>query len=142
MATSWLFRFFKVGQIPAPLRAELENEGIVLLEEGVNGSVTYKNFRSPGRISMWRRTGCVASLIITRTRVVALVNSSRFINVPFDDSRIAQLEVQLERSNTVRIGFDPSLFRDDWSGSIDFRCQTEQAQAFVNEITRQSTIKP
>ncbi|MEP7022739.1 MAG: hypothetical protein ABJB47_02785 [Actinomycetota bacterium] len=40
-----LFRevFLGAGQLPADLPASLTAEGIVLLEEGLHGSVTYRN---------------------------------------------------------------------------------------------------
>jgi hypothetical protein len=50
MAKTLLYRLFGVGKISWQLSSTLKVEGIVLLDEGISGSVTYLNFRAPGNI--------------------------------------------------------------------------------------------
>ena len=50
------------------------------------------------------------------------------------DERIRRLKVSLENPGTLLIAFDASLFHDDWSGSIEYRFHTSQAQAFLDAL--------
>lgn len=47
MAKTFLYRLFGYGKLPPYTRRQLEHEGIVLRDEGISGSATYRNFRSP-----------------------------------------------------------------------------------------------
>jgi hypothetical protein len=64
-------RFFFSGKLPDPLRAELEAEGIVLLEEDLRGTITYRNYRAPGRRYGLRKARIAGAIAVTRQRVVA-----------------------------------------------------------------------
>lgn len=55
MPKSFIFQLFGFGKISADRLLTLRQEGLLLLDEGLTGSVTYKNFRSPGRMSTWKR---------------------------------------------------------------------------------------
>jgi hypothetical protein len=55
MAKPLFYRLFGVGKIPKSTMSELKNEGITLLDEGVKGSVTYRNFHRPGMRTMFER---------------------------------------------------------------------------------------
>lgn len=63
MTTTMLYRLFGVGKFPASVMSELTQEGIVLSDEGVPGSATYRNFRAPHRRSSWRRTAFTAESV-------------------------------------------------------------------------------
>jgi hypothetical protein len=71
-----------------------------------------------------------ASLTITQTRVVGLASSRLIINVPFADTRFQRLNVSVVDGDVLLIAFDASLFHSDWSGTIEYRFRTPQAQAF------------
>ena len=49
MRKSLLYTLFRLGRVPREALSVLESEGIVVLEEGLRGSVTLRNFRAPGR---------------------------------------------------------------------------------------------
>lgn len=117
----------------------MEREGVVVQDEGIPGSVTYKNFRRPGMFSSWRRTWYSASLTITQTRVVGLAYASPIINVPFTDTRLKRLNISLENSDRLLIALDASLFHEDWSGNIEYRFRTPQAPTFLDGLTARMT---
>src|SRR5438552_9871928 len=129
MAHTLLYRLFGVGRIPRPWRTTIESEGLVLLDEGIAGSVTYRDFRAPGKRFSWRRQAVSASIAITKVRLVALQYSNPAINVPFSDDRIRRLRVSVEGDETLLVVFDPSLFHNDWSGTMEYRFHTSQARA-------------
>ena len=133
MARSLLFRLFGVGKIPKLIADRLRIEGIVVADEGIQGSVTYRDFRAPGRYSSWRKQAFIGSVVITNIRLVALMYSRFAVDVPFNDERIRRLQISRERDRLV-IGFDASLFHEDWSGMIEYRYRTSQAAEILKWI--------
>lgn len=137
MAKSLLYRLMGIGKIPESLMSQLNNEGVILLDEGVKGSVTYRDFRAPGRRDSWRRQWSSASIALTKTRLFGLMNSSPVINVPLADKRIKAMQYTLESGPTLCVTFDVSLFHADWSGTVEYRFRTPQAQQFFEFLTKQ-----
>lgn len=134
MAKTVLYRLFGLGGIPAPLLTRLKGEGLLLLDEGVRGSVTYRDFRAPGRYSHWKRQWYTSSIALTRVRLVALRRSSPVIDVPLADERIRRLRLSLEGDDTLLVAFDASLFHGDWSGIIEYRFRTPRPQHFIDAV--------
>jgi predicted small integral membrane protein len=133
VAKSLLYRLFGVGRIPKLLGDRLRMEGIVIADEGISGSVTYRDFRAPGRYSSWRKQAFIGSIVITNIRLVGLMSSRFAVNVPFSDARIRQLRISTERDRLL-IALDASLFHDDWSGTIEYRYRTSQAADIIKWI--------
>lgn len=133
MAKSLLYRLFGIGRIPKLLGDRLRMEGIVIADEGISGSVTYRDFRAPGRYSSWRKQAFIGSIVITNIRLVGLMSARFAVNVPFSDARIRQLRFSRERDRLV-IALDASLFHDDWSGTIEYRYRTSQAADIIKWI--------
>ena len=100
---------------------------------GIPGSVTYRDFRAPGRYSSYRKQAFVGSVVVTNIRLVALMFSRFAVDVPFNDERIRGLQITRERDRLV-IAFDASLFHDDWSGTIEYRYQTSKAAEIIKWI--------
>ncbi len=138
MAQTLLYRLFGIGKIPDQIKAEIAQEGSLFQEEGIAGSVTYKNFRRPGRYESWRRQWGTASLAITQTRLIAWFYSRTTIDVPFSDPRFRSLDITLEKPHLLKIAFDASTFHGDWSGQIEYRFRTDQAQVFLDTLKGQS----
>ncbi len=134
MSKTLAYRLFRVGRVPDHFKAQMESEGVLLQDEGIAGSVTYKNFHRPGAYSGWRRVWYSGSLTITQTRVVGLAYANPVIDVPFTDPRIQRLNVSVEKRETLLIAFDASLFHNDWSGAIEYRFRTPQAQALLDTL--------
>ena len=129
-----LTKLFGAGQPPVRLAETLQSEGIVLIDEGIKGSVTYIDFRAPGRYSSWRRQWYRASIALTETRLFALRSASTLIDVPLRDERLHRMRFSVEESGTFLVAFDASLFHADWSGTIEYRFKTEQAQLFLQKL--------
>jgi len=136
MAKTLLYRLFGIGKIPAQLSAELKSENVILLDEGIPGSVPYLHFRAPGSRSSWRRQWFTGAIALTQTRLVALQYANLGINVPVTDERIRQMRFSKEADDTLLVAFDPALFHNDWSGTIEYRFRTSQAQAFLEKLSR------
>jgi hypothetical protein len=133
LAKSLLYRLFGVGRIPKLVGDRLRMEGVVVADEGIPGSITYRDFRAPGRYSSWRKQAFIGSVVVTNIRLVALMYSRFAVDVPFTDERIRRLQLSRERDRLV-IAFDASLFHDDWSGTIEYRYQTSQAADIIKWV--------
>ncbi len=136
MTKTFLYRLFGVGRMPAPWRTTLESEGLFLVDEGIAGSVTYRDFRAPGKRSAWRKVAFSGSIALTKTRLLALQYANPVINIPLDDERFKQLRISVAGEETLLVAFDPSLFHNDWSGTMEYRFHTSQARALF-EILRE-----
>ena len=133
MPQSLFYRLFGLGRIPKLLNDTLRIEGIVVFDEGVPGSVTYRDFRAPGKYFSWKKQAFVGSVVVTNNRLVALMYSSFAVNVPFTDERIRQLQISVE-GDRLLIAFDPKLFHDNWSGTIEYRFRTPQTADMIKWI--------
>jgi hypothetical protein len=134
MSKTILYRLFGLGKIPEHLAAQLKAEGILLLDEGIKGSVTYKDFRSPLRYANWKRQWYTASIALTETRLFALRFSQTIVNVPLSDERIRSMNFSLESNGALLAAFDAALFHPDWSGKIEYRFRTEYGPEFLNQL--------
>ena len=133
MPKSLLYRLFGLGRIPKLLNDTLRIEGIVVCDEGIPGSVTYRDFHAPGKYFLRKKQAFAGSLIVTNLRLVALMYSSFAVNVPFTDERIRKLQISVE-GDRLLIAFDPRVFHDNWSGAIEYRFRTPQAAEMLKWI--------
>lgn len=131
---TFLYKLFGFGKIPESLLSELKNERIVASDEGVRASITYLNFRAPGRYSKWRRQWFIASIILTEKRLVLLKFSKPFVDVSLTDERINKLEILCEADDSLLIAFEAGLFLENSSGRIECRFRTPQARIFADAI--------
>ncbi len=134
MRKTILYRFFGIGKIPAQYADAFKSEGVILSDEGIRGSTTYRNFRSPGRRSNWRREWYTASIVVTTVRLLAFRHSNQIIDVPTSDERFRRLQFASEDETTLLVAFDAALFHADWSGTIEYRFRTEQAKTFLDKL--------
>jgi hypothetical protein len=134
MAKTFLYRLFGIGKIPEAFMATLKSEGILVFDEGIKGSITYRDFRAPGKYSAWRRQWFTGSIILTQVRLVSLISLSQAIDVPLTDDRIRSMRFSVEKEGTLLVAFDPSLFHPGWSGAMEYRFRTTEAEAFVEKL--------
>ena len=139
---------FKIGRIPIALMKELQSEVIEVYDEGIHCSLTFKNFKAPGRRETWRRIWFGGAIALTASRLVALSGTrfttgialsddgGRLINVPSDDDRFRLMSVSLDKPDRLVIAFDASLFHHDWSGELEYRFRTQQAQHLLDAIKK------
>ena len=135
MPKTLLYRLFGVGRMPQQWRATIDSEGVVLFDEGIGGSITYRDFRAPGKRFAWRKVAFSGSIALTKTRLVALQYANPAINVPLDEPRLKQMQFSVEGEDKLLVAFNANLFHNDWSGTIEYRFRTEHARSFVKELT-------
>jgi hypothetical protein len=131
---SLLYTLFRLGRLPKEALPVLESEGIVLLDEGLRGSVTLRNFRAPGRFHTYKNSIFAGSLTLTEQRFAGFAFSKPLINVPLHDDRLLALEMSVPRDGVLHIRFDPAVFDIQRSGSVECRFHTGNALRYLEHL--------
>jgi hypothetical protein len=126
----------RARKVAAVYKSRLQPEGIVLFEEDVKGSMTFRNFRSPGIYYSWRKVLITSLIALTKTRLLALKGSGPIIDVPFTDERLRRMKFSLEAEKTLLVAFDANLFQPEWSGEIEYRFKTSQARRLLGLLPK------
>ena len=138
MSKTLLYQLFGLGQVPKKYAPTLRNEGIVLLDEGIGGSVTYKQFIAPGRRHSWKKSGFIGSLVLTRQTFAAFAMTRPLVFVSLADKRLSELRCCVEEGGTLLVAYDASLFNDKGSGIVECRFRTKRAQQFIEQLERET----
>ena len=137
MSKTFLYKLFGIGKIPKRMRPVIEQEGIVLIDEGIGGWIKFKNFRAPGRRYSLKYSWFTGAVVLTNKRFAAFTFYPFFnpiINVPLDAEYLNKLHCSLEKETTLCVRFESSDFREDWSGTIECRFSTPQSRLFLEQI--------
>ena len=126
----------RAGKVAETYKSRLQPEGIVLFEEDVKGSMTFRNFHSPGSYYSWRKVLITSLITLTNRRLLALKGSSPIVDVPFTDERLRRMKFSLEGEKTLLVAFDANLFQPEWSGEIEYRFKTSQAKRFLELLPK------
>lgn len=132
---SWFYKLFGTGKIGKELLEELRGEGIVALDEGVKSTLTYIDFRAPGRYSNWKRRWFAGACALTEKRLILQQFSHPVIDLALTDERLQKIEVSLEDEDRLLFVFEPHLFLEDSSGRIEWRCRTPHAKTIRDRLT-------
>jgi hypothetical protein len=138
MSKTLLHRLFGLGNVPRRYARALRQESIVLLDEGICGSVTRKRFRAPGRRHSWKKSWFTGSLVLTEHTFAAFAMTRPLVFVPLADKRLAELRCGMEERGALLVAYDASLFNDRASGVVECRFRTEKAHLFLEQLTRDS----
>ena len=119
------------------LRAALEDEGLILIEEGLSGSVRYTKFRAPGKSFDGKIVPMTMCLAISEQRLAVYGQSGRvkLVDTAFDSPRVGMLDVSLKDEGRLAILVDydkgdvPKV-----SGQITIVVKSPNAAAIVEEL--------
>ncbi len=132
---SWLGKLFLGnGTLKPELRSELEAEGLVLIEEGLPGTIRYKHFRAPGRRFNGKVVAERFGLGISEERFVVYCRSGRaeLMDSPFTSPNLRALDVSLEGDDVVALHVDyDRLDEPGVSGELTVRAHTARATEIV-----------
>ncbi len=131
MQKTLLYKLFGIGGVPKRVRSSLEAEQIVMIDEGVGGSVTFRHYKAPGKWYLLRRVWFTGSLIVTKTRVAAFAYSRDVMNMTFGHPNFKRINVQVEPGSILCIALDARDFHPEHSGRIEFRFRTAKAKDFA-----------
>jgi hypothetical protein len=128
------YKLFGCGALPQPMRPVLEAEGIVLVDEGVSGSVCFKKFRAPGKRYSYRRNGVVASLVITKLRFAVFNFGTSFVNLPLERAQLDKINPAIDGKGRLTVSFDTADFYPNATGNVSGRFATAKAYDFLRWI--------
>jgi len=125
------------GTLKPELRAALEAEGLVLIEEGLPGSLRYKRFRAPGRLHHGKVTPERIGLGISEKRFVMYCRSGRveLVDSPYTSPLLRAVEISLQGDDKVAIRVDydragvPKV-----TGEITISARTPNAREIVEQL--------
>jgi len=123
------------GRLPDDLRAASTAEGVEFLEEGLPGSITYRNYRAPGQRTSLRKEATTGAILVTSQRLVVWAGRGKNIDVPLDHPLRAAIDVRLDGPDRICFAYDAGEFSTERSGMIEVRLRTDQA-AQVAEILK------
>lgn len=75
-------------------------------------------------------TGCV---VLTKQTFAAFALGKPIIYVPLDHERLSELRLTVV-DGVLFVGFDAAVFNDGWTGMVECRFKTSQAQLFVERL--------
>ena len=136
MSKTLLHRLFGLGKVPNKYAPTLRGEGILLIDEGIGGSVTYKQFIAPGRRHSWKKSWFTGCLVLTKQTFAAFAGMRPLVYVPLEDKRLSELRCSVEDDVTLLVTYDASLFNEKSSGIIECQFRTAKAQLFLEQLAR------
>ena len=125
------------GKLKPRLRAALEAEGIVIIQEGLDGSIRYDHFKAPGRRHNGKVTRERIGLAITEERLAVYCRSgsTKLIDQAFSNPRMSVLAASLKGSDTISINIDfDRAGLKNVSGQMTIRAQTPEAATVVEQL--------
>ena len=119
MIKRWLA---KRGTLPAKLRAELEAEGLDVLEERLEGEVSYRGYTAMGQRRQSGHTATVAALALTPRRLV--VHGTQGIQL---DAGPGPVTSSVPEPGLLALAYEASDIYPSRSGSVTLRFKTPRA---------------
>ena len=128
------------GALKPKLKAELEAEGLVLVEEGLRGSVRYSHFKAPGKRFHGKVTGERIGIGISERRAVVYCRSGsvKLVDSEFSSPRWEIVEVTVKDGEAVQLGIDYDRSEEaeaaKVSGEIRILANTPKAAIIVEQL--------
>jgi hypothetical protein len=131
-------RLFRLGCVPHRWRDRLEAEGIRILEEGIRCTVTWGNYRAPGRYHAWRRSWGSGAVALTQKRLFVSYYRWPMLNVETD--RFARIEISSPASDALVLSFDVADLYADRRGRITIRLRVAEAARLFQVLSASCSI--
>jgi hypothetical protein len=122
------------GRLPVQVRALLATEGMVLLDEGLSGSITYRDYRAPGTYSSFRKVAVSGAIVVTGERLVVWAAKGKAIDVGLRDPLRAAVAVIPSGNppDAMTFRYDAATFSPDRSGTVEIHFRTAAASAIIH----------
>ena len=120
------------GRLPGDLRAELEAEGIELLEEGMRTSILYRGYMVPGQRPRSGHQNATTSLAVSRERLVVRGTLGVRLDAP---PSADWLEISLPAPDRLRIAYDAAAAQPGREGDVEMTFETPRAEEIHARLT-------
>ncbi len=116
------------------MRALLATEGVVLLDEGLSGSITYRDYRAPGTYSSFRKVAVSGAIVVTGERLVVWAAKGKAIDVPLRDPLRAAITIvpSGDPPDAITFRYDAAAFSPDRSGTVEIHFRTTATAAVMH----------
>lgn len=118
------------GALPAPLRTELEAEGLELLEERIAGDVIYRHYVALGQRPTSGTQKTIAALALTPRRLVIRGTQSVQLDAP-----PGTVAAAVEGPGLLVLSYEAADIYPSRSGSVELRLRTERAAEIHARLT-------
>jgi hypothetical protein len=123
------------GRFPDELRTSLHAEGVEVLEEGLSGSVTFRNYRARTRHYSLRKEAVNGAIALTTRRIVVWCRRHKEVDIPVDHALLGALSATLDKPERIRLSYSAQAFHGDRSGTVELRFTTSRAAWLVERLT-------
>ena len=121
------------GLLPQQIRTDLAAHDVLFLEEGLKGSINYRDYHAPGQHIAPGKQSVRAALAITADRlVIALSPTYKELDVPRSGPWLSVISANAERANVVCISWQVGAFHRDRSGIEEVRLHTSHARRIAD----------
>lgn len=127
---------FGSGRLPKMVRDQVAGEDVLLLAEGLTGTITFRKYKAPGKRSNLRKVGVAGAVCVTDKRLLVWGARGKLVDVPRDDERFGAIEVAAEEPDKVLFAWEASLFHDNRSGRVEVRLHPVAADQVVALLGR------
>ena len=131
--------FPKTERITDDWRQSLDAEGLLVCVEDVPTTVTYHNYRRPGKRCIWnRKSGFATAVAVTKRRLIVFERGKKAVNVTFDSAPWNAVSVSLRDPNTLQVVSNVSEFPNDHEGKVELWFHTPSAQEIYDILSQQA----
>ena len=132
-------RWDRRGRLPDDLRAELDAEGLELLEERLPLLVIFRGYVFPGQRPRSGDQSGLAALALTRRRLVVHGTGNIRLDVPHGAD---WLQVGFDAPDGLKLTHDAAAVNPNRAGEIEMRLQTPRAEAIHATLREWMTTPP
>jgi hypothetical protein len=118
------------GTLPAPLRAELEAEGLQLLEERIPCHVTYRHYVALGQRAASGTQSTIAALALTPRRLV--IRGTQGVQLDAPPGTVAPA---IEGPGLLVLSYEAEDIYPTRSGRVELRLRTQRADEIHARLT-------
>lgn len=137
MSKSIFYKLFGQDKVPPEAMSVIEHEGLIFMEEGLCGSITFKRFRAPGRYYSWKRNGFCGSIVLTEKHLLAFAYSKPTIGVAWEADEARKLKCFVQNGKKLCIEYEAGFFDPDSSGEVTVRYRTELVPRILTKLKKQ-----
>jgi hypothetical protein len=112
------------GRLPEDLRAELEVEGLVLVEERLRTSVIFRGYEALGQRPRSGHQSALASIALTERRLVVHGTGATHLEVPRESD---WLKAELPAPDRLKLSYDAAAAYPQRSGDVELELETPRA---------------
>ncbi len=134
-----LLRTLGLARLPPEADSLIPPDLRQIVSENLSCDITLRKFSAPGRVCNWKRQWFAGSIAVAENRIVAFRWRKRIINTNFDDPRFDKISFTIV-DHTLIVSHDAALYRDDWSGSIEYRFRTPDAERIADLVHSASRV--